>query len=114
VSPRKHRERGHESLVALLLLARRFFSRFDAREAIARAFDGTNFTQRESFFFFFFLFFCGGKVNPFREIPSKKRGDSRGAFSGRRNVSDVKLRVWNNGEMDDDDDDDDGDAFESA
>jgi len=54
-------------------------------------------------------------VNPFREIPSKKRGDSRGAFSGRRNVSDVKLRVWNNGEMDDDDDDDDDDdAFESA
>ena len=71
-SPRERRERSHERLVALLLVARRFFSRFDARATTttARAFDGTNFyTERESAFFSFFFV---GKNGPFREIPSRR------------------------------------------
>ena len=93
-SPRERRERSHERLVALLLLARRFFSRFDARATTttARAFDGTNFyTERESAFFSFFFV---GKNGPFREIPSRREEILEALFlAAEIVVSDVKIRA---------------------
>ena len=93
-SPRERRERSHERLVALLLLARRFFSRFDARATTttARAFDGTNFyTERESAFFSFFFV---GRNGPFREIPSRREEILEALFlAAEIVVSDVKIRA---------------------
>ena len=96
-SPRERRERSHERLVALRLLARRFFSLVStgrARQPRQRARLTVRICTHRERERFFFLFFFVGKNGPFREIPSRREEILEALFlAAEIVVSDVKIRA---------------------